>query len=153
MPDRIDWAVRPAERTDRAAWERLYRTYGEFYGEDLPAERLDRVWGWIHDEATIVCLVVVDAENRPVGLAHLRAFARPLAGAVGGYLDDLFVEPAARGTGAIGAMLEAIREEGQRRGWSVVRWITAADNDRARAVYDRVAVATPWVTYDMAVPP
>jgi hypothetical protein len=33
----------------------------------------------------------------------------------------------------------------------VIRWITAEDNYRARGVYDRVAVRTPWVTYDIKV--
>lgn len=40
-------------------------------------------------------------------------------------------------------------EESQRRGWSVVRWITAEDNYRARAMYDGVATKTAWATYDM----
>jgi hypothetical protein len=31
----------------------------------------------------------------------------------------------------------------------VIRWITADDNYRARAVYDRVATRTKWVTYDL----
>jgi len=30
-----------------------------------------------------------------------------------------------------------------------VRWITAGDNATARRLYDAVATATPWVTYDM----
>ena len=47
------------------------------------------------------------------------------------------------------ALSAAISDEATCRGWSVVRWITAADNHRARAAYDRVATATPWVTYDM----
>lgn len=35
---------------------------------------------------------------------------------------------------------------------TVVRWVTAEDNDVARRLYDRVATATAWVTYDR-VPP
>ena len=46
-------------------------------------------------------------------------------------------------------MIAGIEALGRARGWSVIRWITAADNARARAVYDRVAVETPWVTYDI----
>jgi GNAT superfamily N-acetyltransferase len=84
-----------------------------------------------------------------VGLAHVRAFARPLSASTGGFLDDLFVDPAARGSGAAQALIGAVAEEGRRRGWSVVRWITARDNARARAVYDRLAAETPWVTYDL----
>ena len=35
------------------------------------------------------------------------------------------------------------------RGWSIVRWTTADDNYRARAVYDELATRTTWITYDM----
>jgi GNAT superfamily N-acetyltransferase len=83
------------------------------------------------------------------GLAHVRAFARPLSATVGGFMDDLFVAPAARGTGAADALIAAVRAHGLAQGWSVIRWITAEDNARARAVYDRMATRTAWVTYDI----
>ena len=34
-------------------------------------------------------------------------------------------------------------------GHTLVRWITADDNYRGRAVYDRVATRTMWITYDI----
>ncbi|HEX7462288.1 MAG TPA: GNAT family N-acetyltransferase [Dermatophilaceae bacterium] len=63
------------------------------------------------------------------------------------------MEPAARGTGAVDALLEALRSIARDRGWSKIRWITADDNHRARSKYDQIAVRTMWVTYDMAVSP
>jgi GNAT superfamily N-acetyltransferase len=109
----------------------------------------DRVWGWLHDPEHEVEGFVAEGQGGLVGLAHVRAFARPLSASTGGFLDDLFVDPAARGSGAAQALIGAVAEEGRRRGWSVVRWITARDNARARAVYDRLAAETPWVTYDL----
>ena len=38
---------------------------------------------------------------------------------------------------------------GRERGWTVIRWITAEDNYRGRAVYDRVAEKTRWLTYEI----
>lgn len=142
--------IRRPEAGDRAEWDRLYAGYAEFYGvAQTPAMR-DRVWGWIGDPGhEVQALVACGAGGGLVGLAHFRPFARPLSATVGGYLDDLFVDPAARGTGAAQALIAAVADEGRARGWSVIRWITAADNARARAVYDRVAQATPWVTYDI----
>ncbi len=84
-----------------------------------------------------------------VGLTHFRGFARPLAAATGGFLDDLFVDPAARGSGAAAALIEAVKAEGLRRGWTVIRWITAENNYRARSLYDRMAAKTVWTTYDI----
>ncbi len=64
------------------------------------------------------------------------------------YLDDLFVDPSQRGQRVADALIEAVAEEGRRRGWSVIRWITADDNYRGRGVYDRLATRTMWITYD-----
>jgi len=88
-----------------------------------------------------------------VGLAHFRAFLRPLAAETGGYLDDLFVAPEARGQGVAGALIAAVAAEGRARGWGILRWITARDNATARALYDRVGAATDWVTYDIRLQP
>ena len=140
----------PLEARHRADWDRLYAGYAEFYGVTQTPEMRDRVWSWLHDPAHESCgLVAEDEEGRAVGLAHFRPFARPLSASTGGYLDDLFVDPQMRGRRVADALIEAIAEEGRKRGWSVIRWITAESNARARAVYDRVAKLTPWRTYDI----
>ncbi len=134
----------------RADWERLYAGYAEFYRVLQTPEMRERVWSWINDpQHEVECLLAVDDADAPVGLAHFRAFARPLAASTGGYLDDLFVEPGARGSGAARALIAALAEVARERGWTVIRWITAEDNYRARTLYDRVAARTPWVTYDL----
>lgn len=134
----------------RAAWEELYRGYAAFYGVDQTEAMRERVFGWI-SEGRIICLLALDGEGRPIGLAHVRAFLRPLSATEGGYLDDLFVDPAARGSGAAAALLDAAAALGRERGWTVIRWITREDNYRARGLYDRKAARTPWVTYDIAL--
>ena len=140
--------VRPIAAGDRAGWDMLYQGYASFYGVDQTAAMRDRVWGWLMDPGHEVTGFVAEAGG-VVGLAHVRAFARPLSATVGGFMDDLFVAPEARGTGAAEALIAAVRAHGVAQGWSVIRWITAEDNARARAVYDRVAVKTAWVTYDI----
>ncbi len=92
---------------------------------------------------------MVDPTGRVVGLAHVRPFARPLSATVGGFLDDLHVDESVRGRGAVDALLGALQDLAVERGWSVVRWITADDNYRARGKYDQIAVRTAWITYDM----
>jgi GNAT superfamily N-acetyltransferase len=142
--------VRALQAADRAAWERLYEGYARFYKVSQTPEMRATVWRWIHDPACEVeGLVAVDDDGKLIGIAHFRPFRRPLSASVGGFLDDLFVDPDARGSGAAQALIAAVEAVGRARGWTVIRWITAADNGRARAVYDRVAQATPWVTYDI----
>jgi ribosomal protein S18 acetylase RimI-like enzyme len=132
----------------RAEWNLLYAAYAEYYKVEQTQEMRDRTWGWIMEDR-ITCLMALDAQGRPVGLAHVRDFLRPLSSTVAGYLDDLFVDPNQRGGGIVDALFSAARALGQERNWSVIRWITRDDNYRARSVYDRVATRTNWITYDL----
>jgi GNAT superfamily N-acetyltransferase len=141
--------ILPVAPHHRADWDRLYAGYAEFYKvAQTPAMR-DTVWSWLMDPAhEVKGLVAEDAQGRGIGLAHYRPFARPLAAGTGGFLDDLFVDPAARGQRLADALIEAVAAIGRERGWGVIRWITAEDNYRGRGVYDRVAQPTRWRIYD-----
>lgn len=141
--------IRKPVAADRAAWGVLYAGYADFYGVEQTEAMRERVWGWIGDPAHETEALVAESDGKLVGLAHFRAFARPLAASTGGFLDDLFVDPSARGSGAARALIEALADEGRARDWTMLRWITAEDNARARALYDKMAVATRWVTYDL----
>jgi GNAT superfamily N-acetyltransferase len=145
--------IRPARTIDYDQWAELYRDYRAFYRLESDEQVVNRVWTWINDPAHEVnCLVAVTGSDL-VGLAHHRRFARPSSGTIGLYLDDLFTAPTARGSGVAGALLQALSELAERQGLSVVRWITATDNDRARRLYDRTAALTKWVTYDLTPGP
>lgn len=158
MADRVvrdpsRWVVDDLRAEDHEAWSRLHRGYLDFYESPRPAEVSAVVWAWLNDpDHELECLVVrAEPGSEPVGIAHLRPFVRPLHGTVSCFLDDLFVAPAHRGTGAVDALLAGVRDRARDRGWSVVRWITRASNSRARSTYDRLAVQTDLVTYDLAV--
>ena len=144
------WQVRPVTAGDHDRWLQLYAAYARSYRVEQSDEQAERVWGWLLDpDHEVTGLVVVDGAGQVAGLAHVRPFARPLSATVGGFLDDLHVDEQARGSGAADALLQALQDLAAERGWSVVRWITADDNYRARGKYDQVAVRTTWVTYDM----
>ena len=147
------FTVGPPGSQDMAVWRELYGAYADFYRESVTDAQLDLVWSWITDpDHDLEALLVRDTAGTVVGLAHYRPYLRPLAAAVAGHLDDLFVVPAARGTGAVDALLDTLRTIALQRGWSKIRWITADDNYRARTKYDQVAERTTWVTYDMHIP-
>lgn len=141
--------IRPVALADKPDWARLYAGYAAFYKVDQTEAMRDTVWGWLMDPAHTTEGLVAEQDGTVIGLAHFRAFARPLSASTGGFLDDLFVDPALRGSGAAEALLQALATEGRKRGWTVIRWITAEDNYRARGLYDRVADRTKWVTYDI----
>jgi GNAT superfamily N-acetyltransferase len=138
------------EPRHRDGWERLYAGYAAFYEVTQTPEMRATVWNWITDPAhEVKAFIAEDTAGRPIGLAHYRPFARPLSASTGGFLDDLFVDPAHRGARVADALIGALAALGRERGWSVIRWITADNNYRGRAVYDRLATRTPWLTYDI----
>ena len=141
--------VRPLRASDRNDWDRLYQGYAKFYKVDQTAEMRDTVFDWLMDEThTSNGLVAETAEGALVGLTHYRPFASPLRAVTNCFLDDLFVDPDARGSGAAEALIEGVAEVARQKGWPVVRWITADDNYRGRGVYDKLATRTMWITYD-----
>ncbi|MDF2441987.1 MAG: hypothetical protein JWR01_190, partial [Subtercola sp.] len=135
-PSSVGVSIRPIAAGDCEEWQQLYVGYGEFYHSPTEGAIAARVWGWLLDPAhESEGFVAVDASGRLLGLAHVREFARPLAGARGLYLDDLFVSPDARGLGVATAILTELKSIATARGLDVVRWITAADNHTAQRVY------------------
>jgi GNAT superfamily N-acetyltransferase len=142
--------IRPIVEADRAEWDALYAGYAAFYNVTQTTEMRDTVWSWLHNPThETKGFVAQDDTGKLIGLTHYRPFARPLSASIGGFLDDLFVTPEARGSGASKALINAVASEGKRRGWTVIRWITAEDNYRARSLYDKVAEKTKWTTYDV----
>lgn len=142
--------VTPLQAADRAAWAPLFAGYAAFYGVAQTPEMAATTWDWLMDPTHMVEGVLARrADGTAVGLAHFRAMPSPLRGAVVGFLDDLFVDPAARGGGAAAALIGHVAAEARARGWAKLRWITADDNYRARGFYDRVAGKTLWNVYEL----
>ncbi|MAC45816.1 MAG: GNAT family N-acetyltransferase [Oceanospirillum sp.] len=137
---------------DREQWEKLYHGYANFYQMPMTQETLDQVWSWIFDPNNrFFALIAKDEWGNGVGLMHYREMPSPLRGAQVGFLDDLFVDPDCRGKGAVDLLFERLKQEAQVQSWPFVRWITAEDNYRGRAVYDRLASKTQWQTYQLDV--
>lgn len=144
-------AIREARAGDKEPWSRLYADYARFYQVEQTDEMRGRVWSWISDPAHEVRCLVAEGVEGLVGLAHFRAFARPLSATMAGFLDDLYVDPTARGSGVAQALIRAVVDEGRAQGWSAVRWLTAENNYRARSAYDKIADQTRWKVYDIGL--
>ena len=131
------------------AWYKLYQGYADHYRVELTESSALATWSWLMDPSHPLTGLVAVNGDVPVGLAHFRAMPSPLRGREIGFLDDLFVDPAERGSGIASRLLEALSAEAASQGWPVIRWITRDDNYRARSVYDRHAVKTDWNMYEM----
>ncbi|MDH5354424.1 MAG: GNAT family N-acetyltransferase [Gammaproteobacteria bacterium] len=142
--------VNPPKAEDRLQWESLYYGYAEFYKVPMNKDILETVWSWIQDEDyPFFGLLAKDESGNALGFMHCREMPSPLRGAMVGFLDDLFVKPEARGQGIVEILYESLNQLASEQGWPFTRWITADNNYRGRAVYDRLADKTHWVTYQM----
>lgn len=141
--------VRALAAEDAAAWRRLFLAYGVFYETDFDDDLLDRVWALLVAAGSGIDALVAETDGRVVAFAHYRSHPDTFSGGWDWYLDDLYVDPDARGCGAGTALVERIAELARERGAAgTLRWITAADNATAQRVYDRIADRTSWVTYE-----
>lgn len=144
------FTIRDLAGRDRGAWRALWRGYCAFYQVAVADEVTEATWARLLDPAEpMIGLVACDAADRPVALAHCVLHLNTWTTKPVCYLEDLFVAPEARCTGAARALIEALAERGRREGWFRLYWMTKADNHRARALYDRVGRLTDWVRYDL----
>lgn len=143
--------VRPIAPGDRKRWEELFLAYGVFYEEQFEPPLVEGVWEWLMKENHPVQCFVAEIEGVVVGFAHLRFQPDTFTAGAGWFLDDLFTDPDARGRGVATALISRLDDYATEHGGGTLRWITAADNARARRLYDTLATPTTWVTYEREV--
>jgi ribosomal protein S18 acetylase RimI-like enzyme len=128
----------------------LLRAYCDFY-EASPSDQglLEFARALIADPEVGAMFIARDGASA-VGFATLAWKWSSLKGARIGYLEDIFVAPEARGRGIADALIEACAERCRERGAPAMEWLTATDNQRAQAVYDRTgATAETFLEYEL----
>ena len=132
--------IRSAVETDIPALMPLMRGYCEFYEADPPDSGLDRMARALIalPDSEGMLLVAEDEAGAVVGFAAVGWKWSSLRGARIAVLEDLFVAPEARGKGAADALIETSGGRAREHGAPALTWLTAPDNHRAQAVYDRV---------------
>jgi ribosomal protein S18 acetylase RimI-like enzyme len=132
--------VRSAAERDIPALMPLMRAYCDFYGSNPPDSGLDtmaRALIAASDDQGML-LVAEDEAGKVIGFAAVSWKWSSLRGARIAVLEDLFVAPEARGKGAADALITECAARARANGAPVMSWLTAPDNHRAQAVYERV---------------
>jgi GNAT superfamily N-acetyltransferase len=132
----------------------LMRAYCDFYGV-APADEdlLAMARALIADPQGEGVQILARADDgRAVGFATVFWRWSTLSAGRIGVMNDLFVDPAARGCGVAEALIAECVESCRARGAGSLGWQTAKDNRRAQALYERVgAVREEWVDYSLDV--
>jgi GNAT superfamily N-acetyltransferase len=100
----------------------------------------------LSDEERVANVAGAELDGRLVGFALYYDLPEAISGKRAGQLDDLFVDPSARGKGVAQALVARLVEEGAARGWMHLRWMVP-ENNPAAALYDRIAERAPWRSY------
>ena len=145
--------IREATESDLSALMPLLRGYCDFYEADPSDDGLERMARAViaarEDEAFLL-VATDDHSGEVVGFAACAWKWSSLRGARIVVLDDLFVIERARGRGHADALIEATATVARRHAAPVVTWLTAPDNRRAQAVYDRVGGrSNPFLEYEL----
>ncbi len=95
---------------------------------------------------------IAEQDGQPVGFALWFYNYSTFEGAFGLYLEDLFVVPEARGTGAGLALMRRLAQRCRDEGLKRVEWAVLDWNAPTIAFYDRLGAAakTEWITRQLA---
>jgi GNAT superfamily N-acetyltransferase len=141
--------IRPLRASDKADWIDLFKGYITFYKSSVADDVIEETWQRLlsGDEHVHRCLIAADANDRPIGLAHILFHRSTWSKTWYCYLEDLFVRPDIRAGGVGEALIKAVYAAADARGVTRVYWTTQEFNYRARGLYDKVATKSPFIQY------
>jgi GNAT superfamily N-acetyltransferase len=132
----------------------LMRGYCDFYGVDPSDDDLLELSRELIRSPALdgIQLIARDHDGRALGFATVFWTWATLSASRIAVMNDLFVSAEARGGGIADALIHACANRARERGATSLDWETANDNERARAVYERVGARRDerWVGYSIA---
>jgi GNAT superfamily N-acetyltransferase len=143
--------VRRLTEADSEAWHQLWRGYLHFYrsehevSDEVSAATFAKLAA---GEDGYAGLVAEDVDGRVVGIANLVFHPSTWSTDPSCYLEDLYVDPSARGSGAAGLLIESVYREADARGAARTYWETQEFNGPARSLYDKVGQRTSFIIYE-----
>lgn len=144
-----DLTIRPITASDRPVWGTLWKAYLAFYetsvAEDVYETSFARL---LSDDDNEFNGLIAERDGQALGITHYLFHRHMWRVENTCYLQDLFVSPEARGTGAGRALIEAVYERADAAGCPSVYWLTQDFNTTARQLYDRVGKHTPFIRYN-----
>lgn len=140
--------IRAVRQQDWADWKRLWTAYLAFYETELAEPVFESTFArLLGDDPQDFSGLVAEKDGRLIGLTHYLFHRHAWKTENVCYLQDLYVDPDIRGTGAGRALIEAVYEAADEAGAPSVYWMTQDFNTNARKLYDRIGTLTPFIKY------
>jgi GNAT superfamily N-acetyltransferase len=141
--------IRPLQPSDRDDWKRLWTGYLDYYETMVPQTVYESTFARLmgddpQDFNGLIALV----DGRAMGLTHYLFHRHCWKIENVCYLQDLFVDPMARGKGLGRRLIEAVYAAADVNGTPSVYWLTQDFNVAGRQLYDRIGKLTPFIRYN-----
>jgi GNAT superfamily N-acetyltransferase len=130
---------------------RLWQGFLDFYDHDLSPAVSQATWRRLIDPDVAMYGRLALLDRKIAGFAiHTHHPSTWVAGD-DCYLEDLFIDPAARGHGLGRALIDDVIGIARAKGWHRLYWYTDHDNGAARALYDSYVPSDGHVRYRMTL--
>jgi GNAT superfamily N-acetyltransferase len=139
--------IRDARPDDETRWRELWAGYLAFYDVTVDADITDFTWCRVFDPASAIAMRVAEIEGNVIGFALYLTHEGTWISGKDCYLEDLFVDPEARGMGAGRALMDDLVALCKINGWARLYWHTSEQNKTARALYDSYVESDGHIRY------
>jgi GNAT superfamily N-acetyltransferase len=141
--------IRDIVAGDWDGWKAMWGQYLRFYGAEASATVTRSTFDRLCRQSDGMFGYVAESEGSIVGLVHAVVHPTTWSSRPTCYLEDLYLDRSARGSGLGRALVDTVAGEARERGASAVYWHTQEFNAPARRLYDTVARLRSWVVYEI----
>jgi GNAT superfamily N-acetyltransferase len=142
-----DVTIRPAAAKDEPRWRELWAGYIKFYRASVPEEATANTWKRILDPKSNIAALVAVKDGVVIGICNYLFHDSTWSTMPICYLQDLYVDPNARGGGAAKALILACEEKAKEKGAFRLYWQTQEYNAAARSLYDTITPRSSFIVY------
>lgn len=136
-----------AEAKDEMRWRELWAGYLKFYRSELPNDVTTNTWKRILDPASNIDALVATRDGQVIGICNYLFHDSTWSNQQSCYLQDLYVDPNARGGGAAKNLILACEEKAKEKGAFRLYWQTQEYNAAARSLYDTIVPRSSFIVY------
>ncbi|GFN26988.1 N-acetyltransferase [Achromobacter denitrificans] len=144
--------IRPIVAADFEAWLPLWKGYQDFYRVDIDDAVTRNTWSRFLDGKEPMHAALAYDSGRAIGLVHWIFHRSTWTAGDYCYLQDLYVAPDVRGTGAGRKLIEHVYEQAAAANCARVYWLTHETNATAIQLYDRIADRSGFIQYRKVMP-
>jgi GNAT superfamily N-acetyltransferase len=139
--------IRSLQQMDKEKWQELFADYQKFYRAKIPTETIANTWQRIHDSTSMVYGLGAEIDGELIGFTHYLFHDSTWSERPNYYLEDLFVEPAARGSDAAKNLILGVEAAARENNAFRLYWHTQQYNSKARSLYDSITPPSSFIVY------